>query len=505
MGDKQNLIKKIFSKARKLKPTHYVVLLLILGIGIFNAITGLSPYIKQYSRERNIEKTFDQWWKEAGAEQFRAVGLEPTEKLRNEEFLSYREKYLSQNQPLIIEERVEAMKKEYREWWEYGGKDQFAQERGSYPTEKDFEKTQEQHIRKYTQQFLRYNMAYNPKMGNIENIATSWLLSPSIFSYIIFATFSVFAVVQLRRRWNPFILLGATLGAIVIGGILVDITVSTSFFNPYINDRYMGMSLPLAFLLGATAFAPKRLELPQWVKGVSIAGLMLDMATNWFMNPGLYGAVTVLSPVLFALGALAGIKIETRKKSKAEQAAEALEERLRSYAERNPMAERKAKTRASIEEGFKAAKEGMHEKAHRILSQAFNALLQEHPVDTALVKGLAERITSPSLYVDFSSNQWLEWGEIARSKNSPEAAILLLKKGLSLEKDANFARRALFILGEICVNNKIEFQDGINRLKKVIEMNGNDMMAKQARRMLDSVETARPEKPNPEADSTEKN
>ena len=92
------------------------------------------------------------------------------------------------------------------------------------------------------------------------------------------------------------------------------------------------------------------------------------------------------------------------------------------------------------------------------------------------------------LYIEISSNQWLEWGEIAKAKNAPEAAIMLLKKGLSLEKDKNFARRALYTLGETCVTNKIELEDGIKRLQKVIEMNSTDILAKQAQRILDNVQ-----------------
>ena len=92
-------------------------------------------------------------------------------------------------------------------------------------------------------------------------------------------------------------------------------------------------------------------------------------------------------------------------------------------------------------------------------------------------------------YVEISSNQWLEWGEIAKAKNAPKAAVKLLKKGLSLEKDRNFARRALFILGETCIRNKIELEDGKKRLQKVIEMNGNDILAKQAQKILESIAT----------------
>ena len=151
------------------------------------------------------------------------------------------------------------------------------------------------------------------------------------------------------------------------------------------------------------------------------------------------------------------------------------------------MAEMKAKTRALIEAGFASAKIGQWDQAQRQLAQAMTQLLQEHPIDGAQVKSFAERMTSPTLYIEITSNQWLEWGEIAKAKSSPEAAVLFLKKGLAKEKDKNFARRALFVLGETCVTNKIEVDDGIKRLQKVIEMNGNDMIAKQAQRILDSI------------------
>ena len=107
-------------------------------------------------------------------------------------------------------------------------------------------------------------------------------------------------------------------------------------------------------------------------------------------------------------------------------------------------------------------------------------------MDSAAVKSIVQRIASPALFVEISSNQWLEWGEIAKAKNVPEAAIVLLKKGLSIEKDKNFARRALYILGDLCVNHKIDLDSGFNYLRKVIEMNANDMLAKQAKHLLET-------------------
>lgn len=478
-----NLLKKA---VHHLKFSHYVIIVLILGLGIFNAVTALSPYMKQHKREANIEKTFNQWWVDAGEEQFRSVGILPSKKIKADEFARYREKYLAQNPSLIPETRIKQLKAEYKEWWDYnGGRDQFFQETGRFPTPKDYDKLEDKYVSKYTSQILRYNMALVPKKDNLETLATSWILSPSVISFLIFAGFFIFAFLQLESRWRFTLFMGAFVITIAAGGLLIYALASTSFFNHYAGERYMGLSLPLAFMLGAAAFGPKRLEITQLVKGIAIGGTLLDMIINWTVNPDIFGEATVLAPIMFGLGATAGLKIETRKKTKEEIARAALEEKLRNNANRNPMAERKAKTRASIEEGFKAAKEGLMENAQRILGQAFNNLLQEHPIDIVLVKNLTERLTGSDCFVDFTSNQWLEWGEIAKTKNAPEAAILLLKKGLSLEQNQNFARRALYTLGVICVSNGIELSEGVKRLKKVIEMNENDMMAKQARRMLE--------------------
>lgn len=477
----------VITYIKKMKPFHYVALVLILALGIFNGITGLAPVIKQHNREQNIVRTFNRWWKDVGAQEFQNAGLAPTKQLKYEEFVRYREKYNQQNPSFIIEERIESMKKDYREWWEnQGGRESFVKENNRYPDEQDFRVSLDSWINKFTNKFVRYSYAFVPKQGNYESAFTSWMLFPNVYSFLSFAAFFFFACVMLNERWKVWITLGFTALLAVSSPILVDILAGTSFFNHYADDRYMGMSLAVVFLLGASAFGPQKKSVPQKITAIAVAGLLIEMIINWFANPGIFGAVTILSPACFGLGALAGMKIEPRRKSRDEINAEALQERLRQNAARNPMAERKAKTRALIEAGFTSAKNCRPDQAQLQLGQALTQLLQEHPVDTSLVKSTAERMTAPDQYLEFSSNQWLEWGEIAKAKNAPEAAIALLKKSLSKEKDKNFARRALFILGDICINNKIEMQDGINRLQKVIEMNGNDMLAMQARRMLEA-------------------
>lgn len=472
---------------KSLKPNHYLLILLVVGLGVFNCITGIMPEIKQARYERGIATSFEKWWNDEGANQFQSVGLEPSEKIKQEEFVQFRERALAQKPSYKVEDRIESMNKDFREWWEIkGGKEAFAEEHKRYPDESDYRRELEAWIKNYTDKFARYNMAFIPKNAQYDRMFTSWMLFPSVPSFFIFAIFFIFAMVLLEKRWQWFILWGFVAGFALFGGIFVSILTSTSFFDHYDGERYMGMSIALAFVLGACAFAPRKEMTSQLISAICFAGLFLDMAVNWFLNPGIFGAVTILSPVCFAGGAIAGLKIETRRKSKRELAQDVLEERARRNANRNPMAELKERTRKLIENGFACAKNGEFDNAQRLLIQAMNQLLQEHPVDKPLVKTFTQQLTNPALYIEISSNQWLEWGEIAKTKNAPEAAILLLKKGLSREKDPNFARRALYILGETCVTNKIEEDDGQKRLLKVIEMNGTDILAKQAQRILDS-------------------
>lgn len=474
---------------RELKIQHYVVFGIVAAIGIFNAVTALSPIIRQSNRERNIEKTFNSWWEEEGAAQFAAVGLSPDEKLKAEEFAQYREKYLAQNHTFIVEDRVAEMRNEFREWWETkGGKEQFIQDHKIYPDETHFENEYKKWVKKYTDKHLRYRLAYVPKDMEYDRMLTSWVLSPSVPSFLIFAFFFGFAFLQLSNRWGAVIALAPFALLAVSGGFFAEILVGTSFFDHYANERYMGASIGLAFMLGATAFGLRKDSVSTPVRAAAFAGFFLDVLTNWFFNPGMYGAVALISIACFGLGVLGGIKIPQRRKSVEEQKAEALEERIRQSAQRNPIAERKKKTRAMIDEGFQEAAKAHYEAAQRILSQALGNLLQEYPLDVETLKKLAERMASPNLFIDVSSAQWLEWGETAKARNCPEAALTLLEKGLSSEKNETLARRALYNIGEIRINNKLNMEEGVARLKKVIALGDKDILAMQARKMLEKIE-----------------
>lgn len=471
---------------KKIKPTHGLAILLVLFIGAFNSYTWISPQIKQRNYERGIKESFDAWWNITGRSQFLAVGLTPTEKIMNEEFAQFRERALEQKPSYIVEDRLATINKDFRNWWELeGGKESFANEHGRYPNEADFKRELDKWISNYTDKFIRYSLAYIPQKEDYSRMFTCWLLMPSVWSYAIFAIFFIFAVVQLERRFTWYVMFGFAALWACLGALPITILTSTSFFDHYAGERYMGLSLALTFMLGACTLSTKKVS--QLVSATAFAGLLADIAVNWFVNPGIFGAVAVFSPISFGLGALAGAKIEPRRKTKRELQQEALQERIQNVAEYNPAADSRARVRSLLNAGFESAKSEQFNDAQRLLTQAFSLLLQEAKLDIEKVNATAERIASPKMYIEISSNQWLEWGETAKNRNAPKAAIILLRKCLTKEKDKNFARRALFLLGETCVRFNIEIDDGVKNLQKVIELNDSDFIAKQAKSIIANV------------------
>jgi len=484
----ENILEKVKGFVKKLSIHHYIVFACVAAIGIFNAVTGLSPIISQKELESNIEKSFEKWWEEEGAAQFRTVGLSDDEKTKLQEFVQYRDRIVSAGTSFDIEEHTKGMRKEFREWWEIGGgKDQYTQEHKKYPGEKEFERECHKYIKNYTDRFARYRLAYVPKDGDYDRLLSSWILFPGVAGFFIFAGFFLLSYVRLSDRWGALITLGCFLLLAIGGGLICGLFTETSFFSHSESERYMGASIALAFMLGACAFDSKKDSVPSIIRGLAVAGFMADVLVNILVYSHIFVAIAVASVPAFALGAFAGIKIPHRRKSIQEIRSNNLERRMQETAQRNITAERRKKTREKIDEGFSEAQKGHYDSARICLSQAMTSLLQEQPLDSETLKKFSERMVSPNLFIDVASTQWLEWGEAARSRRCYPAALYLLEKGLTLEKDPRIARRALFTVGEMRINSGIEPKEGIKRLEKVLEMDAGDLLAKQAQKLLDKT------------------
>ena len=473
----KKILSIILKPFRFFKFHHYVTLLAIAILGIFNFQTTFNPTIQKIRQEKDIHQSFDKWWNDERAQEFKNVGLTPDETIKKQEFELYKERYQIENPTPVIEERVEEKKREFLDWWEnQGGKEQYAAEHGTFPTDKQYEAELKKWIYKYTDKFLRYRWAYVPSRSNSESLLTCSLLFPSLWSYIFFVIFFMFALMQLEKRWHSFFVYVYAIGIAIISGFFVDILVSTSFFGQFATQRYMGVSLMVCFLLGANTFDKEKSSVSSFVSKISQFGLIISMAIDWFLNPGIFNAVAVESPIFFALGGLAGYYMPHRsdEQIRPKQVIQEVTETL-SPAER---------TRKMINDGLDAANNGETDNAARLLRYGLTALLQEEPVNFQEVKNAVNRIVGS--YVEIPSTQWIEWGSTAKQKNIPEAAIVLFEKGIAKESDAGLVRRAHFDIGALRIQTKSDVNAAMEHLNKVIKEKDDDTLAEQAKKLMET-------------------
>ena len=473
----KKILSIILTPFKVFKIHHYITLVAFIAIGIFNFQTTFDPTVQQIRQEKDIIQSFEKWWNEERAEEFKKVGLTPDKNTKKQEFELYKERYRVENPTPIVEDRVEQMKTEFREWWEnQGGKEQYAAEHGSYPTDKQYEAELEKWINNYKDKFARYRWAYIPSRGNTESLLTCSILFPSFWSYLFGVLFFMFALMQLEKRWNTLYVYAFAIVITIISGFFVDLLINTSFFEQFASDRYMGISLMVCFLLGANTFDKDRESLPSYVCKISEAGLVISMAIDWFLNPGIFNAVAAESPVFFALGGLAGYYMPHRSEPATTTTAN-----VHDNVEKTPPGERIRKT---ISKGLEEANNGSTENAARLLQYGLTALLQEEPVKFQDVKDTVNKIAGS--YIELPSTQWFEWGATAKQKNIPEAAIVLLEKGLAKEKDPGFIRRAHLDIGELRIQTKLDVNVAMEHLNKVIQEKDDDKLAEQAKKLMEA-------------------
>ncbi|HPW94866.1 MAG TPA: hypothetical protein PLT31_06720 [Fibrobacteraceae bacterium] len=467
---------------RILSKAQWFLLLFAITLCIFNIVLWSEPYIADYQRQQKIESIFSKYWQKEGAEKFRSVGLEPTEQLYQEELENYRTSFLEKNPPLIPEERISKMKDDFRKWWETGGNLTYVNQ-GIVPDSKLYNRELKKWVEAYTQQLWTYTIPFIPAEGNFVNLLIYWILMPSIFSLLSFFVLFCFTGYHLEKRWGVLKTLGVFISANIIGGFFVNLLSTTTFFHSYENDLLKGMSLGLATLLGATSMGKTKNEISKIVVVVSGLLLMVDIAINWFLNPGIYAAVVILSLFFYGIGLLLGLKMPYRKQTLDELRKDLLEEKRRNRVD--PYVLKKNKTRENLMNGLSAARRGENTAGGQLLTDGMQALLQEYPIDTELLNSTAKEMVSPSLFIEIISTQWLEWGVAANNKNIPEVALLFLEKSLATEKSESMARKALFQIGEIRIRCDINAEEGALRLQKVLELNDKDIIAAQARKILE--------------------
>lgn len=451
-----------------------ICILFVLVLGVLNLKIQYAPEIAEWSRERAAVADFEKYWENEGAQKFKDVGVEPTEKIYEEELEAHLKKFRAENPTLIPEKRIAQMKEDFQAWWETTGKKSYAVNEVA-PDEKLYRQELKRYIQGYTKNIPEYQLFFIPEDSSVAALFTCWFLFPGAFSFFIFAVGFLFAMKVLEKRWgylqsSLFLAIGTIFAGFVFMG-----TLSLSYFERYADMPYMGMSLSLAMLLGIAAFGPKN-----EVSKVSTAGAILilaaDILTNWNANPNLYGWVAILEVAFFGLGALLGFKVPrlTGGSVKSKKAVTTEEVAV------NP----KVRTREDLKEALDLANKAEYEHASQILSKSFGQLLRENPLDTLTIEKTVESMLYPHYFFTMPGMMWMSWGAEAAKKKLPQIAIDLYEKGVSIEQDKKIRRRGLFYAADLRLREHLEEDKGREELEKVIQMDSDDILAAEARKLL---------------------
>ena len=451
-----------------------ICILFVLVLGMLNLKIQFAPEIAEWSRERAAVADFDNYWESEGAQRFKDVGVEPTEKIYNEELDAHLKKFRARNPTFIPEKRIAQMKEDFQAWWETTGKKSYAVNEVA-PDEKLYKQELKRYIQGYTKTIPEYQLFFIPEDSSITALFTCWFLFPGALSFLVFAVGFLFAMKVLEKRWgylqsSLFFAVGTIFGGFVFMG-----TLSLSYFDRYAYMPYMGMSLSMAMLLGIATFGPKN-DVSKLSTAGAILILAVDVLTNWNANPNLYGWVAILEIAFFGIGAFLGFKVPRLTGGNVKSKKSVVIEEVAV----NP----KVRTREDLKEALDLANKAEYEHASLILSKSFIQLLRENPLDIPTIEKTVESMLYPHFFFTMPGLMWMSWGAEAAKKNLPRIAIDLYEKGASIEQDTKNRRRGLFCAADLRLREHLEEDKGREELEMVIQMDSDDILAAEARKLL---------------------
>ena len=459
------------------KSPFALCILLVLALGALNLKIQYGPVMAENSRHEKAEKAFNQFWETEGAENFRKVGVEPTEKIYQEELADYMKKFEANNPTLIPEKRIAQMKEEFREWWERAGKKSYAANEIA-PDENLYQKELKRYIHGYTKDIAFYQLVYIPETSSVAALFTSWFLFPGVASFLLFALAFLFAMKMLEKRWGYAQTLLFFVVGIFFSGFIFAGTLSLTYFVRYAETPFTGMSLSIALLLGMAAFGPKR-EVPKAASFIAIFILALDVFVNWNANPDLYGWVSILEIPFFALGALLGKKVpkiidlhkkSSKKNSKAEESVVKVDPRK--------------VLRNELKDAIDLANKAEYDHASQIFAQKFGQLFRENPLDAETIEKVADAMLYPHFFFTIPGIQWMAWGSEAEKKGLSQIAVNLFEKGVSVEKDPKIRRRGLFYAGDLRLRMHLYEEKAKSELEEVLQLDSTDILANEVHKLL---------------------
>lgn len=123
----------------------------------------------------------------------------------------------------------------------------------------------------------------------------------------------------------------------------------------------------------------------------------------------------------------------------------------------------------------------------RQFSAGMDKVLSESGLNGSKLNSIAKKVSSPFFRAQIPAEHWIKWGLRARKKGAYEAAALLFDKATVSGKDLQAVRQALYLSGELRISKGIDPVKGINRIRKLLELGGDDAWTEAAKKMVVSI------------------
>lgn len=123
----------------------------------------------------------------------------------------------------------------------------------------------------------------------------------------------------------------------------------------------------------------------------------------------------------------------------------------------------------------------------RQFSAGMDKVLSESGLNGKRLNDIAKKVSSPFFRAQIPAEQWISWGLRARKKGAYEAAALLFDKATVSGRDLQRVRQALYLSGELRISKGIDPVKGVNRIRKLLELGGDDAWTEAAKKMVITV------------------
>lgn len=182
-----------------------------------------------------------------------------------------------------------------------------------------------------------------------------------------------------------------------------------------------------------------------------------------------------------------GVELKVPASLEASLAKEQLNQQRRAASSAAQVARKTGPLNAQTRPAASAKPKADWDDVARQFSAGMDKVLSENGLNGKRLNDIAKKVSSPFFRAQIPAEQWISWGLRARKKGAYEAAALLFDKATVSGRDLQSVRQALYLSGELRISKNIDPVKGINRIRKLLELGGDDAWTEAAKKMVITI------------------